>query len=68
MILIESPRQFLGSWCCRLGFTIPYTIKGHKQRHRSEFLAVVDDGHGPRDTLELIIEVMGEKMTRWPRS
>jgi type III restriction enzyme len=44
-----------------LGFTIPYTINGEQHQYYADFLAVLDDGRGPIDPLNLIIEVTGEK-------
>ncbi|MDZ4343828.1 MAG: DEAD/DEAH box helicase family protein [Candidatus Binatia bacterium] len=43
-----------------LGFTIPYTLNGEERQYHADFIAVVDDGHGPDDLLNLIIEVTGE--------
>jgi type III restriction enzyme len=44
-----------------LGFTIPYTINGEEHQYHPDFLAVVDDGRGALDPLNLIVEVSGEK-------
>ncbi len=44
-----------------LGFTIPYTINGEEKNYIPDFLCHVDDGHGPDDLLNLIIEVTGEQ-------
>jgi type III restriction enzyme len=44
-----------------LGFTIPYTLSGDEHQYFPDFLADVDDGHGPDDPLHLIVEVTGEK-------
>ena len=43
-----------------LGFTIPYTIDGDVRQYTPDFIAVIDDGHGPQDPLNLIVEVSGE--------
>ncbi len=43
-----------------LGFTIPYTLNGTERQYVPDFIAVVDDGHGPDDLLNLIVEVSGE--------
>jgi type III restriction enzyme len=43
-----------------LGFTIPYTINGEEKNYIPDFLCHVDDGRGPADPLNLIIEVSGE--------
>ncbi|NCO65805.1 MAG: restriction endonuclease subunit R [Candidatus Aquicultor secundus] len=44
-----------------LGFTIPYTLNGEEKDYIPDFIACIDDGHGPDDLLNLIIEVTGEK-------
>jgi type III restriction enzyme len=44
-----------------LGFTIPYTINGEEHQYHPDFIVVLDDGRGPLDLLNLIIEVTGEK-------
>ncbi|HKQ49696.1 MAG TPA: DEAD/DEAH box helicase family protein [Phycisphaerae bacterium] len=43
-----------------LGFTIPYTLNGEERQYHPDFIAVLDDGHGPDDPMNLIIEVSGE--------
>jgi type III restriction enzyme len=43
-----------------MGFTIPYTLNGEERQYHPDFTAVVDDGRGPNDLLNLIIEVTGE--------
>lgn len=44
-----------------LGFAIPYTLNGEEKKYFPDFLACIDDGHGPDDLLNLIVEVTGEK-------
>ena len=44
-----------------LHFFIPYNFNGDEHRYIPDFIACVDDGHGPDDLLNLIIEVTGEK-------
>jgi type III restriction enzyme len=44
-----------------LGFFIPYTVSCEDHNYMPDFLARLDDGRGPEDTLNLIIEVTGEK-------
>jgi type III restriction enzyme len=44
----------------QLGFTIPYTFNGEEKSYITDYLIHVDDGHGPDDYLNLIIEVSGE--------
>ncbi|NLX99039.1 MAG: DEAD/DEAH box helicase family protein [Rhodopirellula sp.] len=44
-----------------LGFTIPYTINGEERQYTPDFIACIDDGRGPDDLLNLLVEVTGEK-------
>ena len=44
-----------------LGFTIPYTLNGEEKNYIPDFIACIDDGCGPDDLLNLIIEVTGER-------
>ncbi len=44
-----------------LGFTIPYSLNGEARNYVPDFIACLDDGHGPDDLLNLLIEVTGEK-------
>jgi type III restriction enzyme len=44
-----------------LGFTIPYTLNGEERQYIPDFIACLDDGHGPEDCLNLIVEVSGEQ-------
>jgi len=44
-----------------LGFTIPYTLNGEEHQYTPDFIACIDDGRGPDDLLNLIVEVTGEK-------
>ncbi len=44
-----------------LGFAIPYTLNGEEKNYLPDFIACIHDGRGPRDPLNLIIEVTGEK-------
>jgi type III restriction enzyme len=44
----------------KLGFTIPYAIEGKEKQYVPDFIACIDDGHGPDNLLNLIIEVSGE--------
>lgn len=44
-----------------LNFQIPYTISGEEHRYVPDFLVRVNDGKGPQDPLNLIVEVTGEK-------
>ncbi len=44
-----------------LNFHIPYTMNGEEHRYIPDFLVRLDDGRGPGDLLNLIVEVTGEK-------
>jgi type III restriction enzyme len=44
-----------------LGFTIPYALNGEEHQYYPDFIVHLDDGHGPDDLLNLIVEVTGEK-------
>ena len=44
-----------------LSFTIPYTLNGEEKNYIPDFIACIDDGRGPDDILNLIVEVTGEK-------
>jgi type III restriction enzyme len=44
-----------------LGFTIPYTLNGEEHQYIPDFIACTDDGRGPDDLLNLLVEVTGEK-------
>jgi type III restriction enzyme len=44
-----------------LGFTIPYLLNGEERNYVPDFVVCLDDGHGPDDLLNLLVEVTGEK-------
>jgi len=44
-----------------LGFTIPYTLGGEERQYLVDFIACIDDDHGPDDLLNLLVEITGEK-------
>ena len=44
-----------------LGFAIPYTLDGQERNYIPDFIVHVDDGYGPEDMLNLIVEVSGER-------
>jgi type III restriction enzyme len=44
-----------------LSFAIPYTLNGSEANYIPDFIACIDDGHGPDDLFNLIVEVTGEK-------
>jgi type III restriction enzyme len=42
-----------------LGFTVPYTIDGRQRSYIPDFVIRIDDGNGPDDLLNLVLEVSG---------
>lgn len=44
-----------------LGFWIPYSLSGQEHRYFPDFIACLDDGRGPEDLLNLVLEVSGER-------
>ena len=42
-----------------LGFEVPYQMGSESRRYRPDFIVLVDDGHGPKDPLRLIVEIKG---------
>jgi type III restriction enzyme len=44
----------------QLGFAIPYTLDGQEHSYIPDYLIHLEDGHGPDDLLNLILEVSGE--------
>lgn len=44
-----------------LSFFILYTLDGDQKNYIPDFIACIDDGHGPSNLLNLIVEVTGEK-------
>jgi type III restriction enzyme len=42
-----------------LGFEIPYVLDGDRRAYVPDFLVRIDDGRGPQDPLNLVVEVSG---------
>lgn len=42
-----------------LGFEVPYRMGGKAKTYIPDFIALIDDGHGPDDPLHLVLEVKG---------
>jgi type III restriction enzyme len=42
-----------------LGFVVPYRYGSEMKRYFPDFIVVVDDGHGPQDMLQMIVEIKG---------
>ena len=56
--LLRHPHSTTLTQPC-LGFVIPYTHQGQERGYIPDFIARLDDGHGPDDLLNLIVEVSG---------
>lgn len=44
-----------------LGFEVPYKAAGEVRRYRPDFIVRLDDGHGPDDPLNLVVEIKGAR-------
>jgi type III restriction enzyme len=42
-----------------LGFEVPYRAGGEARRYRPDFILRIDDGRGPEDPLNLVVEIKG---------
>lgn len=42
-----------------LGFEVPYRYGSETRKYRPDFIVRIDDGHGPEDLLNLIVEIKG---------
>lgn len=42
-----------------LGLEVPYVLHGQKRRYIPDYIVVIDDGRGPDDPLNLIVEIKG---------
>jgi type III restriction enzyme len=42
-----------------LGFEVPYRFKSEARIYRPDFIVRVDDGRGPDDLLNLVVEIKG---------
>ena len=42
-----------------LHFEVPYVLAGDDRRYRPDFILHVDDGRGPDDPLNLVVEIKG---------
>jgi type III restriction enzyme len=42
-----------------LGLEVPYRYGSETRKYRPDFIVLVDDGHGPDDLLNLIVEIKG---------
>jgi type III restriction enzyme len=59
--LEDMPEVFAYVKNQNLGFTIPYTLNGEEHNYYPDFIVRIDDGHGPKDLLNLILECTGQK-------
>lgn len=44
-----------------LGFEVPYSAAGEARRYRPDFILRIDDGRGPDDPLNVVIEIKGAR-------
>ena len=44
-----------------LGFEVPYRLGSQARKYLPDFIVKVDDGHGPDDLLNLVVEIKGYK-------
>lgn len=44
-----------------MGFTIPYTLNGEQHQYVPDYILCLEDGHGPDDLLNVVVEVSGER-------
>ena len=44
-----------------LGFTIPYTLNGQEHGYIPDYIVRIQDGRGPDNLLNLLVEVSGEQ-------
>jgi type III restriction enzyme len=59
--LEDMPEVFAYVKNQNLGFTIPYTLNGEEHSYYPDFIVRIDDGRGPADLLNLILECTGQK-------
>lgn len=58
-VLEDHPRVIAYVKNQGLGFEVPYRMGTENRRYLPDFIALIDDGHGPDDPLHLIIEIKG---------
>jgi len=44
-----------------LGFEVPYRAGGEVRRYRPDFILAIDDGRGPDDPLNMVVEIKGRR-------
>ncbi|HEV3025626.1 MAG TPA: DEAD/DEAH box helicase family protein, partial [Pirellulales bacterium] len=44
-----------------LGFMIPYSLAGQQRNYMPDFIVLIDDGRGPDDPLNVVLEVSGQR-------
>src|SRR5690606_34085593 len=44
-----------------LGVEVPYSAGGEARRYRPDFILRIDDGRGPEDPLNLVVEIKGAR-------
>ena len=45
-----------------LGFEVPYRFGSEMRRYRPDFIVRIDDGHGPENPLNLVVEIKGYRL------
>ena len=58
--VVESNRRVIAyTKNHNLGFEVPYRYQGSTRRYYPDFILLVDDGHGPENPLQLVVEIKG---------
>ena len=55
----RRPRVVAYVKCHNLGLEVPYRYGSETRKYRPDFIVRVDDGNGPDDLLNLIVEIKG---------
>jgi type III restriction enzyme len=58
-VVEQHPRVVSYTKNHNLGFEVPYRYGSEIRRYRPDFIVRVDDGHGPDDLLNLVVETKG---------
>lgn len=58
-IVEDHPRVYAYVKNHNLGFEVPYRYGSEMRKYRPDFIVKLDDGHGPDDLLNLIVEIKG---------
>ena len=55
----SNPRVIAYTKNHSLGLEVPYRFGSETRKYRPDFIVLVDDGHGPKDLLHLVVEIKG---------